>query len=78
MTRPTEPEMTAIEKRVCYSQIPREGACDTMDGHRAEHSQSEGRMSREDVGQSLDGLRPWDFPGKSTGVGCHCLLRSYT
>ena len=21
-------------------------------------------------------LRPWDFPGKSTGVGCHCLLKS--
>ena len=21
-------------------------------------------------------LRPWDFPGKSTGVGCHCLLWS--
>ena len=21
-------------------------------------------------------LRPWDFPGKSTGVGCHCILRS--
>ena len=21
-------------------------------------------------------LRPWDFPGKRTGVGCHCLLRS--
>ena len=20
-------------------------------------------------------LRPWDFPGKSTGVRCHCLLR---
>ena len=20
--------------------------------------------------------RPWDFPGKSTGVGCHCLLFS--
>ena len=19
-------------------------------------------------------LYPWDFPGKSTGVGCHCLL----
>ena len=19
-------------------------------------------------------LRPWDFPGKSTGVGCHCTL----
>ena len=21
-------------------------------------------------------LRPWDFPGKSAGMGCHCLLRS--
>ena len=21
-------------------------------------------------------LRPWNFPGKSTGVGCHCLLTS--
>ena len=20
-------------------------------------------------------LHPWDFPGKSTGVGCHCLVR---
>ena len=23
-------------------------------------------------------LCPWEFPGKSTGVGCHCLLRSRT
>ena len=23
-------------------------------------------------------LCPWDFPGKSTGVGCHCLLQFYT
>ena len=22
-------------------------------------------------------LRPWDFPGKSTAVGCHCLLQTY-
>ena len=21
-------------------------------------------------------LRLWDFPGKSTGVGCHCLLHT--
>ena len=23
-------------------------------------------------------LHPWDFPGKSTGVGCHCLLHKMT
>ena len=23
-------------------------------------------------------LHPWEFPGKSTGVGCHCLLRDFT
>ena len=23
-------------------------------------------------------LHPWDFPGKSTGVGCHCLLHTHT
>ena len=23
-------------------------------------------------------LRPWNFPGRSTGVGCHCLLRPIT
>ena len=23
-------------------------------------------------------LCPWDFPGKSTGMGCHRLLRSVT
>ena len=22
-------------------------------------------------------LHPWDFPGRSTGVGCHCLLLVY-
>ena len=22
-------------------------------------------------------LRPWDFPGKSTGVGCRCLLHEW-
>ena len=22
-------------------------------------------------------LHPWDFPGKCTGVGCHCLLRLF-
>ena len=23
-------------------------------------------------------LCPWDFPGKSTGLGCHCLLHSFS
>ena len=23
-------------------------------------------------------LHPWEFPGKSTGVGCHCFLPSHT
>ena len=22
-------------------------------------------------------VTPWDFPGKSSGVGCHCLLPNY-
>ena len=26
--------------------------------------------------QSTRLLRPWDFPSKNTGVGCHCLLRN--
>ena len=26
-------------------------------------------------GTGKPGGLPWDFPGKSTGVGCHCLLR---
>ena len=28
--------------------------------------------------QPIGLLHPWDFPGKSTGVGCHCLLLSMT
>ena len=39
-------------------------------------------LSRADSSR-LHGLQPtrlfhpWDFPGKSTGVGCHCLLHFY-
>ena len=28
--------------------------------------------------QSTRLLCPWDFPGQSTGVGCHCLLQGWT
>ena len=33
--------------------------------------------SRQIGGETMDTrlLHPWDFPGKSTGVGCHCLLQ---
>ena len=26
------------------------------------------------IDDSPPGSRPWDSPGKNTGVGCHCLL----
>ena len=31
-------------------------------------------MSHSQRPHGLQFLHPWDFPGKSTGVGCHCLL----
>ena len=36
-----------------------------------------GKASRPHGLQPTRLLCPWDFPGKSTGVGCHCLLRSH-
>ena len=47
------------------------------------HESEKWKWSRSVVPDSLrpHGLQPtrllclWDFPGKSTGVGCHCLLR---
>ena len=46
------------------------------------HESEKGKLSRSVVSDSSQphGLQPtrllypWDFPGKSTGVGCHCLL----
>ena len=48
------------------------------------HESEKWKWSRSVVSNSLQphGLQPtrlphpWDFPGKSTGVGCHCLLHS--
>ena len=47
------------------------------------HASEEWKWSRSVVSDSLRPhglqptrlLHPWEFPGKSTGVGCHCLLR---
>ena len=47
------------------------------------HGSEKGKWSRSGVSdsswphglQSTRLLHPWDFPGKSTGVGCHCLLQ---
>ena len=38
-------------------------------------SESEVAQSRPHELQPTRLLHPWDFPGKSTGVGCHCLLQ---
>jgi len=35
----------------------------------------EKRISRKKHPERFLLLRPWDFPDKSTGVGCHCLLQ---
>ena len=50
------------------------------------HESEKGKWSRSVMSDSSQPhglqptrlLRPWDFPGKSTGVGCHCLLPIYT
>ena len=49
------------------------------------HESEKWKWSRSVVSDSLrpHGLQPtrllcpWDFPGKSTGVGCHCLLQNW-
>ena len=51
--------------------------------HKVKNESEKWKWSRSVVSNSLwpHGLqptrllRPWDFPGKSLGVGCHCLLR---
>ena len=48
------------------------------------HESEKWKWSRSVVSDSLQPhglqptrfLHPWDFPGKSTGVGCHCLLKT--
>ena len=37
-------------------------------------SESEVAQSSLTLSDPMDCSLPWDFPGKSTGVGCHCLL----
>ena len=39
------------------------------------HESEKWKWSRSVISDSSWPLHPWDFPGKSTGVGCHCLLR---
>ena len=40
------------------------GSCSVMSDSQRPHGLQPSRL-----------LHPWDSPGKSTGVGCHCLLR---
>ena len=41
---------------------------------RGEGSCGGGGAPRDSAGSGARLLHPWDFPRKSTGVGCHCLL----
>ena len=43
--------------------------------HESESEVAHSDSSRPHGLQPTRLLCPWDFPGKSTGVGCHCLLR---
>ena len=45
--------------------------------HESEVTQSCPTLSDPHGLQPTRLLHPWDFPGKSTGVGCHCLLHLY-
>ena len=50
------------------------------------HESEKWKWSRSVVSDSLRAhglqptrlLRPWDFPGKRAGIGCHCLLQCTT
>ena len=50
------------------------------------HESEKSKWSRSVVSDSLRPhglqptrlLHPWDFPGTSTGVGCHCLLQNHS
>ena len=56
---------------------------DGSDGKASAYNAGESESESEVVSDSLQPhglqptrfLHPWDFPGKSTGVECHCLLR---
>ena len=62
----------------------RQEHCSGLPFPSAMHESEKWKWSRSVVSDSLrlHGLQPtrllcpWDFPGKSTGVGCHCLLRN--
>ena len=40
-------------------------------------SESEVDQTCPTLSDSMDCSLPWDFPGKGTGVECHCLLRLF-
>ena len=46
---------------------------ETIEYHHGKHLQTYvDNLNKLVAGTEFEG--PWDFPGKSTGVGCHCLL----
>ena len=61
-----------------YRQEPWSGSPFPSPVHESENSKSSRSVvsdsSRPHGLQPTRLLRPWNFPGKSTGVGCHCFL----
>ena len=52
------------ELKTLWMKVKGKGSCPVMFDSSRPHGLQPTRL-----------LRPWDFPGKSTGVGCHCPLR---
>ena len=76
------PQMTAHQAALSLG-FSRQEHCSGLSFPSPVHESEKWKWSRSVVSDSSrpHGLQPtrllcpWDFPGKSTGVGCHCLLQ---
>ena len=76
------PQMAAHQARPSLG-FSRQEHCSRLPFPSPMHDSEKSKWSRSVVSNSSlpHGLQPtrllcpWDFPGKSTGVGCHCLLQ---
>ena len=75
------PCVELLEKGVCYDQQKEKRVAEN------EMVEYHHRFNGHELGQTLgDGeeqrglvcCSPWDFPGRSTGVGCHCHIAKFS